>query len=139
MPARLILFTNPILLTYENIQPLAVVLKEQKIPEGLSYTEHTFGPGTYELPIPSSANYTLTVAADGSGVLQRTMASLGETYGTFPATKGKELFLATEEKQRVETYPFGPETRETLLTIAIGSPEGLRLHAVFLHTPEVSS
>lgn len=140
MPARLILFTPPILLTAEKIPSLFEPLKKQEIPENLPYTEKAFSPGTYELPIPSSANYTLTVEADGSGVLQRTMAELGADYRTIGQRGEKEqTFLATGETQMVETYPFEPETRETLLTFVIGSPEGLQLHGVFLHTPEVSS
>lgn len=139
MPARLILFTDPILLTGENTKLFLAALEDQQIPESFPFTEQTFDPGTYELPIPSSTNYTLTIGADGRGMLQRTMAAPGEKYGTFTRGRKEErFFVATEEKQKVETYPFGPETHATI-PIAVGSKEGARLHAVFLHTPDQPS
>lgn len=102
-------------------------------------TQEVFRPGsTYQLLIEgSSADYTLMLSDNGTGLFQRTVGRPGSKYLSYIGREG-QVRLATipENKGGQDTQIFQLQYEPFVMPIIVGTPQGVRLRGIFLYTPD---
>lgn len=101
-------------------------------------TQEVFQPGsTYQLLIEgSSADYTLMLSDNGTGLFQRTVGRPGSKYLSYIGRESQVRIAAVPEKGGQDTQIFQLQDEPFVMPIIVGTPLGARLRGIFLYTPD---